>query len=93
MSADQALGDPTRRGHLQSSREGRFTNTPSVPSPSHNKQCFFASQGLRKPQRDSEDPSRSKGVCADWQEADPVDSTGTGPGETGAVGSGGQRSP
>ena len=41
-------------------REG-FTNIPSSPSPSHNKQCFFASQGLRKPQRDSGDPG-AKGL-------------------------------
>ena len=28
MSADQALGDPTRWGHLQSSREGGFHKHP-----------------------------------------------------------------
>ena len=62
MSADQELGEPRRRGHLQSSGEGRFTDTdPPRPSPSHNKQCSFASQGLSKLQRDRKAPG-AKGL-------------------------------
>ncbi|XP_065734630.1 surfactant protein C isoform X1 [Phocoena phocoena] len=59
----------------------------SIPSLEALTRKFQNFQGLSKGQQSS----RSKGSCADRQEAAPANTTGTGPGEMGAVGRGGQR--